>query len=82
MLDSDQGAGQYVNTPAVVWVEEGATVSWDIAGGSHSITAYHPAYDRPQRIPEGVSPFDSGTLASGETFEHDFQTSGSSNNPS
>ena len=76
MLSSDQGAGQHVNTPAVVWVEQGATVTWNIAEGSHSITAYHPDFDRSLRIPEGVTPFDSGILSAGESFEHTFDTPG------
>ncbi|MFB6137927.1 MAG: plastocyanin/azurin family copper-binding protein [Halobacteriaceae archaeon] len=76
VLDADRGAGQYVNTPAVVWVEQGATVTWTIAEGSHSVTAYHPDYDHPRRIPEGAVPFDSGILSTGETFEHTFETAG------
>ncbi|WP_257628875.1 cupredoxin domain-containing protein [Haloplanus salinarum] len=76
MLSSDQGAGQHVNTPAVVWVEQGATVTWNIAEGSHSITAYHPDFDRSLRIPEGATSFDSGILSAGESFEHTFDTPG------
>jgi plastocyanin len=75
-LDSDQGAGQFVNTPAVVWVEPDATVTWNILNGSHSVTAYHPDNDKPNRIPEGASSFDSGVLEDGETYEHTFETEG------
>jgi len=76
-LDSDQGAGQFVFTPAVVWVEPGATVEWTLASGSHSITAYHPDNDgTPERIPSGAAVFDSGTLSSGQTFGHTFETEG------
>lgn len=76
VLSSDQGAGQNVNTPAVVWIEQGATVTWDILEAAHSVTAYHPDYDRRLRIPEDASPFDSETLSEGETFEHTFETPG------
>ncbi|WP_255152769.1 plastocyanin/azurin family copper-binding protein [Halorarius halobius] len=65
-----------MNTPAVVWIEQGATVTWDIAEGSHSVTAYHPDYDHTLRIPENAAPFDSGILSSGQTFEHTFETQG------
>ena len=74
-LDSDQGAGQNVFSPAVVWVEEGATVTWEIASGSHSATSYHPDTDAVLRIPEDADSFDSGTISSG-TFEHTFETPG------
>jgi plastocyanin len=76
VLSSDQGAGQNVFTPAVVWVEEGATVTWTIDEGSHSVTAYHPDNDHPQRIPADADPFDSGTLTAGNTFEATFETPG------
>jgi len=76
ILSADQGAGQHVNTPAVVWVERGATVTWNVTDGSHSITAYHPDFDRSPRIPEGATPFDSGILPAGESFEHTFETPG------
>jgi len=75
-LESDQGAGQFVFTPAVVWVEAGTTLTWAIEGASHSVTAYAAANDRPQRIPEGAESFDSGVLAAGETFSHTFEDPG------
>jgi plastocyanin len=75
-LGDDQGAGQFVFTPAVVWVEPGATVEWTISGGAHSITAYHPNNDRSMRLPESAAPFESGVLESGDTFEHTFESVG------
>ncbi|MEF8813035.1 MAG: plastocyanin/azurin family copper-binding protein [Halovenus sp.] len=75
-LDGDQGAGQNVFSPAVVWLEEGAKVTWDNASGSHSATAYHPETDGAMRIPEGAQPFDSEIMSEGETFEHTFDTPG------
>lgn len=63
--------------PHVVWVEEGGTVTWENASGSHSTTAYHPDNDRPLRQPEDTSSWDSGVLVEeGATFEHTFETPG------
>ena len=75
-LDSDQGAGQNVFSPAVVWVEQGATVTWENASGSHSATSYHPDTDGTLRIPEGAAPFDSEIMSEGDTFEHTFEEPG------
>ncbi|WP_435064583.1 cupredoxin domain-containing protein [Halobaculum sp. EA56] len=75
-LESDQGAGQFVFSPAVVWVQSGTTVTWNVKQGSHSITAYHPDNGAPLRVPEAASAFDSGVLSSGQTFEHTFETPG------
>lgn len=39
-------------------------------GNSHTSTCYHPAlHDRPRRIPEGATPWDSGFLLPDEGFE-------------
>ncbi|WP_244605438.1 plastocyanin/azurin family copper-binding protein [Halorhabdus rudnickae] len=75
-MSEDEGAGKYVNTPAVVWLETGGTITWEIDGGSHSVTAYHPDNDRPRRIPENATTWDSGVLSDGKTFEHTFETAG------
>ena len=75
-LDSDQGAGQNVFSPAVVWLEEGGTVTWENRSGSHSATAYHPNNDRPMRLPTGGSSFNSGVMSEGDTHEHTFEEPG------
>lgn len=75
-LDSDQGAGQHVFTPAVVWVEASATVTFEDVAGGHSVTAYHPDNDRPERVPSSAGGFDSGLLDQGETFELTFEEPG------
>jgi len=75
-LSEDQGAGQFVFTPAVVWLESGGTIEWAIEGASHSVTAYHPDNDKPLRVPEDAAAFDSETLPAGESFEHTFETPG------
>ena len=74
-LDSDRGAGRYVFSPAVVWLEPGGTVTWEVESGAHSATAYHPDNDEPQRVPGGAAAFDSG-VRDGGTFEHAFATEG------
>lgn len=49
----------------------GQTVRWinvDL-GNAHTATAYHPAnFDRPRRIPEGATPWNSDYLLPNETF--------------
>jgi plastocyanin len=75
-LDADQGAGQNVFSPAVVWVESGGTVTWENASGSHSVTAYHPNNDKPLRIPTAASSFDSGVMSGDDTFERTFTEPG------
>lgn len=63
--------------PHVVWVEKGGRVNWINESGSHSTTAYHPANDEPQLVPDGVSAWDSGVLSEQETtFDHTFETEG------
>ncbi|WP_101297511.1 cupredoxin domain-containing protein [Halegenticoccus soli] len=74
MLSSDDG--EHFD-PHVVWVETGGTVVWKLESGAHSTTAYHPNNDRPQRIPDGASAWDSGVLSeSGATFERTFDAPG------
>jgi plastocyanin len=75
-LEEDQGAGQFVFTPAVIWLESGGTIEWSIEGAAHSVTAYHPDNDKPSRIPEDTKSFDSGTLDAGASYEHTFETPG------
>ncbi|CAG0949043.1 plastocyanin [Rhizobiaceae bacterium] len=59
-------------TPAGLAVAQGTLLRFvnHDAGNSHTATCYHPAlFDRPQRIPEGATPWDSGFLLPGEAFE-------------
>ncbi len=80
VLETDQGAGTHVFTPAVAWVETGGTVVWHFEETSHTVTTYHPNYDRPQRIPSGVeTPFNSefgGAGDPGTSFNFVFETPG------
>lgn len=76
MVAGDDGTALRFD-PSLVWVEAGGTVTWGLESGNHSVTAYHPDNDRPQRIPEDADPFDSGVLAESDpTFEHTFETPG------
>lgn len=69
-------AGEHFE-PHIVRVQPGGTVTWELEGGVHTATAYHPDYDRPLRMPEGATPWDSGMLGeAGTTFEHTFETEG------
>jgi plastocyanin len=75
-LDSDQGAGQNVFSPAVVWIEAGTTVTWENVSGGHSATAYHPNNDKPMRVPTAATSFDSETMSEGDSFQHTFEDPG------
>ena len=55
--------------PIGLHVEPGTTVRFTLAAGAHSATAYA------DRIPDGATAFDSGTISSGQ-FEHTFETPG------
>lgn len=75
MVTTEDG-GQHFE-PHVVWVEQGATVTWELESGTHTATAYTAANDLPERIPEGGAAFDSGTMSeAGATFERTFETPG------
>jgi plastocyanin len=76
VLDSDQGAGKFVFTPAVVFVEQGATVTFEVEGAAHSMTAYAEGNDRPQRVPTDAPAWDSGLKEGGTTWERTFETEG------
>jgi plastocyanin len=69
----------YYFDPIGLLVQSGETVTFEIAGGSHSATSYHAdnGYADVTRIPEGASGFDSETMnTQGATFEHTFETVG------
>jgi len=59
-------------TPAGLSVATGTLLRFTNhdAGNSHTATCYHPAlFDRLERIPAGATPWDSGFLLPGESFE-------------
>jgi plastocyanin len=55
--------------PIGLRVEPGTTVRFELEAGAHSATAYS------DRIPDGATAFDSGTISQG-SFEHTFETPG------
>ena len=57
--------------PVGILIQPGQTVRWTNRdpGNSHTATSYHPSlFDRPRRIPEGASPWDSDYLLPDESF--------------
>jgi plastocyanin len=57
--------------PIGIHVEPGRTVRWTNRnpGNVHTSTAYHPSLsDRPQRIPDGATPWDSDYLMPDQSF--------------
>lgn len=63
--------------PHVAWVERGGTVTWKLDSGTHTSTAYAGENDKPQRIPDEATAWDSGTISEqGKTFKHTFETPG------
>ena len=63
--------------PHLVWIERGGTVTWTNESGAHTTTAYHPEIDKPLRMPEDASPWDSGMFSEpGKTFEYTFEVEG------
>lgn len=58
--------------PYGLLIRPGQTVRWTNRdpGNAHTATSYHPdLFDRPRRIPEGASAFDSEYLLPDESFE-------------
>jgi len=57
--------------PVGLHVRPGQAIRWTNhdAGNAHTATAYHPHHSgRPNRIPDGAAPWDSGYLLPGESF--------------
>lgn len=57
--------------PVGILVQPGQTIRWTNRdpGNSHTVTSYHPSlFERPRRIPEGATPFDSDYLLPDESF--------------
>lgn len=70
-------ASEITFEPRLVYVEVGETVRWTLEHGAHTTTAYHPANDKPRRIPHDADPWDSGLLRRpGSTFERTFESEG------
>ncbi|MCS7198069.1 MAG: plastocyanin/azurin family copper-binding protein [Candidatus Bipolaricaulota bacterium] len=56
----------------VVWV-----LKENAQGDGHTVTAYHPSYDRPLRIPPGARPWNSGVMTQlGQSYSYLFTLPG------
>ncbi|SDQ43655.1 cupredoxin domain-containing protein [Natronobacterium texcoconense] len=79
---ADEVVVDVVSTPnpafesRLVHVNPGGTVTWDVKGHRHTVTAYHPDTYGPQRIPDGAEPWGSGTLSGNRDFEWTFEQEG------
>ncbi|SMO46944.1 cupredoxin domain-containing protein [Gracilimonas mengyeensis] len=62
--------------PAVVQVQPGDVIRFEVKEGLHTVTAYHPENRRPQRIPEDAAAFNSGMLQTGQTWFLKLNTAG------
>lgn len=54
--------------PAVIQIQPGDVIRFEVVEGLHTVTAYHPGNRRPQRIPENARSFDSGMLTAGKIW--------------
>jgi len=71
------GRGLWYYDPVGVYIDPGDTVEWTALRWTPTVTAFHPDNDNHElRIPEGARPFDSGMLATMETFRWTFDVEG------
>lgn len=54
--------------PALIQVNVGDVIRFEVIEGMHTVTAYHPDNRRPLRIPDAASSFDSGMLNEGDVW--------------
>lgn len=54
--------------PAIIKLQPGDVVRFEVVEGLHTVTAYHPDNRRPLRIPNTASSFDSGMLNVGDSW--------------
>lgn len=54
--------------PAIIQVQPGDVIRFEVVEGLHTVTAYHPDNRRPLRIPNMASSFDSGMLNAGDSW--------------
>ena len=75
ILSYDRGLWYY--DPVGLYIEPGDTVRWQALRWTPTVTAFHPDIDNHElRIPEGAEPFDSGMLATMQTWEWTFNVEG------
>lgn len=54
--------------PAVLQIQPGDVIRFEVVEGLHTVTAYHPNNRRPERIPDRAQSFDSGMLTTGQIW--------------
>lgn len=54
--------------PAVIRIQPGDVIRFEVVEGLHTVTAYHPDNRRPRRMPENAQSFDSGLLSKGQSW--------------
>ncbi len=75
VLSYDRGLWYY--DPVGLYIQPGETVQWTALRWTPTVTAFHPDNDNHElRIPEGAEPFDSGMLATMQTFRWTFKVAG------
>ena len=75
VLNYDRGLWYY--DPVGLYVEKGRTVQWTATRWTPSVTAFHPDNDNHElRIPAEAKPFDSGMLATMQTWQWTFDVEG------
>lgn len=62
--------------PVGLYVEAGDVVKFVMATPDHTVTAYHPALGRTQRVPDGVPAVSSPVLGGGTYWLYRFETPG------
>ena len=62
--------------PVGLFVEAGSVVNFVFATPDHTVTAYHPALGRTQRVPDGVPAISSPVLGGGTYWLYRFDTPG------
>lgn len=62
---------RYYFVPSLVWLVPGGSLTWSTQSNCRQRTvAYHPANDRPLRMPEAAEPWASPVMQGSGTFEH------------
>ncbi|MEQ9618383.1 MAG: plastocyanin/azurin family copper-binding protein [Deltaproteobacteria bacterium] len=76
-MKSDKLGSKVWFDPIGVYIKPGQTVRWIVDENVHTTTAYHPENNNHSlRIPRGASPWDSGFLFPGSSYEVTFTVEG------
>ena len=76
-MKSDKLGSEVWFDPIGVYIKPGQTVRWIVDENVHTTTAYHPKNNNHSlRIPRDATPWDSGILSPGKSFEVKFTVEG------